>query len=120
MSKTESIKQLQAASMIQREMSTIVRNEGPLLYGNVMTTITRVRMTPDLALARIYVSVFTPLNKEVVVDILNQHKSQMRWELGKRIGKQVRHVPEIEFYIDETLDEMDRIDELFAKINDPK
>ena len=109
----ETIKQRQVASLIQREFSVVLQNEGIYIYGETLVTVTRVRMSSDLGIAYIYLSVYNSLYKQEVIKEMWENLSRLRGGLGKRIRKQVRRIPVIKFYIDDTLDEMDNLNQLF-------
>lgn len=76
-------------------------------------------MTPDLGLAKIYVSILGSNDKEEIVTRLNNRKSEVRGILGNRIGKQVRIIPDIRFYLDDSLDRVDKMDQIFKDLNIP-
>lgn len=117
----QSKKQRQIAALIQKEFSVVLQAEGPLIYGSsVMVTVTNVRMSSDMGIAYIYVSVFNAPYKQEIVKELWENLSRLRGELGRRIKRQVRRIPLLKFYIDDTLDEMEHIDRLFDQINSPK
>lgn len=113
----ESIKQRQVAALIQREFSVVLQNEGVYIYGETLVTVTRVRMSSDLGIAYIYVSVYNSLYKQEVIKEMWENLSRLRGELGKRIRKQVRRIPVIKFFIDDTLDEMDHLNRLFINLD---
>ena len=113
----ESIKQRQVAALIQREFSVVLQNEGVYIYGETLVTVTRVRMSSDLGIAYIYVSVYNSLYKQEVIKEMWENLSRLRGELGKRIRKQVRRIPVIKFFIDDTLDEMDHLNLLFINLD---
>jgi ribosome-binding factor A len=77
-----------------------------------MITVTVVRMSPDLSLAKVYLSVFPSENSSKVIDNLQHYVKHIRLELGKKVRHQLRIVPEIAFFIDDSLDYAERIDEL--------
>jgi len=113
----QSIKQRQVGTLIQREFSVVLRNEGPYIYGDVLVTVTRVRMSSDMGIAYIYVSVYDTLYKQEIIKELWENLSRLRGELGKRIRKQVRRIPMLKFFIDDTLDEVEHLDRLFEQMN---
>ena len=80
-----------------------------------MFTVTTVRISPDLSIATVYLSLFPATDKEAVLHKVRENSSKIRFELGKRVGKQLRIVPELRFFIDDSLDYIDRIDELLKK-----
>lgn len=111
-------KQRQVGNLIQQEFSTILQTEGAFLYGvEPLVTVTNVRMSSDLGIAYIYVSVYNVPYKQEVVKELWENLSYLRGQLGKRIRKQVRRIPTIKFFIDDTLDEVEHIDNLFSRLN---
>jgi ribosome-binding factor A len=115
----ESIRQKQVAELIKRNISLVLQHEGRYIYGpEPLVTVTNVRMSPDLALAKVYLSIYNIENKQEVILHLDEEVSQMRSSLGRRIRKQVRKIPELAFYMDDTLDEMYRIDEMFKRLEE--
>lgn len=77
-----------------------------------MLSVTTVRVSPDLSYAKIYVSVFPSNRVELVMKSLEEHNRTIRFLLGKKIGKQMRIIPELRFFVDDSLDYIDKIDEL--------
>lgn len=112
-----SIKQQQAASLLQQTLADIFIREGRAIFGTAFVTITHVRLTPDLLLARVYLSVYNVTDKSGVVTLIRESKSHIRHLLGDRIRNKVRRIPELEFYIDDTLEEMAKVDDLFNRIH---
>jgi ribosome-binding factor A len=115
----QTIKQRQVSAMIQKEFSTVLQLEGNLLYGDALVTVTRVKMSADMGIAYIYLSVYNTLYKQEVIKVLWDNLSRLRGELGKRIGRHVRRIPMIKFFIDDTLDEVEHIDLLFQNLEKP-
>ena len=113
----QTIKQKQIAALIQKEFSTVLLVEGNLIYGDALVTVTRVRMSADMGIAYIYLSVYNTLYKQEIIKELWENLSRLRGELGKRIRKQVRRIPMLKFFIDDTLDEVEHLDMLFDSIN---
>jgi ribosome-binding factor A len=110
-------KQRQVGSLIQAEFSTILQQEGAFIYGiDPLVTVTNVRMSSDLGIAYIYVSVYNVHYKQEIVKELWENLSYLRGLLGKRIRKQVRRLPRLKFFIDDTLDEADHIDNIFSEL----
>ncbi|MBK9254744.1 MAG: 30S ribosome-binding factor RbfA [Saprospiraceae bacterium] len=112
----DSKRQLQVSEMIKRNFGPIFQQHGTYIYGDAFVTVTNVKMTPDLASAKIYVSIFNTNDKDNVLTRLSNHTHLLKQELAARIRNHVRRIPQIAFFMDETLDEMYRIDELFKKI----
>lgn len=110
----ETKRQRQIAGLVQRAMSEVLREQGAFIYGSEpLVTITRVRMTADLGVARIYVSIYNVEYKQEVVKEMWENIYRLRRELGNRLARQVRRIPRIEFYIDDTLDQVEHLDRLF-------
>ena len=84
-------------------------------YDGAMLTVSGVKITSDLSLAKVYVSVFPSVKAEAVMERLGEETSRLRGELGRRVAKQLRIVPEIVFYLDDSLDYVEHIDELLKK-----
>ena len=117
----ESIRQKQVGELIKRNFSFILQQEGGYIYGKEpLVTIMNVKMTPDLSEAKIYISVYNTEHKQEVLLCLEEANTKLRQSLGQRIKKQVRIIPTIQIFLDETIDEMYRGDELFLKIEKEK
>lgn len=99
--------------MIKRNFSSVLQAEGPYVYGaEPLVTVTEVHPTPDLSQCKIYVSVWNTESKEEVIMQMNQEHHRLKQGLAARIRKHIRRIPAITFFIDETLDEMNRVDDL--------
>lgn len=98
--------------MLQKEVSEIFQREMKSVAMGTMVSVTVVRITPDLGLAKVYLSIFPPNKSEEVMKEINEQTSQIRFALGKRVGKQMRIIPELRFYQDDSLDYLDNIDRL--------
>ena len=110
-----STRQNKVARLIQKELGDIFQRESKVFFGGKMITVTVVRITPDLALARIYLSVFPPdKNKDPLFEV-NEHAARLRHELGNRIRHQLRIIPELVFIIDDSLDYIENIERLLKK-----
>jgi ribosome-binding factor A len=104
---------LQVAEIIKRNMGTVFFQEGSYIYGEALVTVTNVILTPDQGEAKIYLSVYNTEDKQAIVDIISNHIHRLRQQLAHRIKKHVRRIPTIQFFIDDTLDEMYRLNALF-------
>ncbi len=117
--KKESKRQQQVAEVIRRDFSSVLQETGSYIFGNeVLVTVTKVKVTPDFGLAKIYLSIFNTENKQEVLLMMEEEKYRLRMALGQRIRKKVRRIPDIDFYEDETLDEMYRLRNLFDKLRE--
>ncbi|MFM8361521.1 MAG: 30S ribosome-binding factor RbfA [Haliscomenobacter sp.] len=114
----ETIKQKQVAELVKRNFSLVLQEEGSYVYGAApLVTVTTVNVTPDLGLAKIYLSVFNTENKQEVILEMEAEKARLRASLSQRLKKLVRRIPEVDFYLDDTLDEMIRLQQLFQKLH---
>ena len=111
----DSTRQLKFARLVQKEMAEIFQSETKGIFGPVMITVTQVRVSPDLGVAKVYVSLFPVKEKEKFLATIRTHTHELRHILGTRIRKQVRAIPELIFYLDDSLDYAERIDELLKK-----
>lgn len=109
---SESKRQLKFSKLIQEEISDIYQRRFQGSFAGSLVTISGVEMSPDLSFAKIFVSVFPSAETGTVMEKLNEDKSQIRGDLGRRIGKNVRIIPEIAFFSDATAEEADRIDKI--------
>ncbi len=108
----ESTRQQKVSRLILKDMSEILRSAGPKYGQGVMISVTVVRITPDLGLAKIYLSIFPSAGSEDVMEKIGSNTVTLRYELGKLVGKQLRIVPEIKFFLDDSIDYAERIDDL--------
>jgi ribosome-binding factor A len=108
----DNTRQLKIARQIQKDLGEIFQLRGMAAYHGAMITVSEVRISPDLSVAKIFLSIF-PSDKsaDVIAKVEHENKA-LRAELGKKVRHQLRIVPELHFIIDETLDKLERIDEL--------
>ncbi|MGB1242092.1 MAG: 30S ribosome-binding factor RbfA [Chitinophagales bacterium] len=111
------IRQQQVASLIKRTLGEIFTKEGRNIYSNAFVTITQVRLTPDLSVCRIYLSVYNVKEKDDVVAMITKNEYGIRRLLGNRIRNKVRHIPNLEFYLDDTLDEVYKMDQILGDLD---
>ena len=108
----ESTRQQKVARLIQKDMAEILRSASPGFGRGILISVTVVRITPDLGLAKIYLSIFPSDNTKEIMERIKASAVSLRYELGKRVGKQLRIVPEVKFFLDDSLDYAERIDDL--------
>ena len=111
----ESTRQLKVAKEIQKHMAEIISCKGMAAFGGALVSVSGVKISPDLSVAKIYVSVFPSEKAETVMGTLDENARALRGELGSKVGKQLRIVPEIAFYLDSSLDYVEHIEELLKK-----
>ncbi len=109
-----SIRQNKIEKVIQEEVSKVFQQNARELCMGAMVTATVVRVTPDLSLARVYLSIFAGPPKEEVLQNIQINKGKIRGDVGRRL-KDMRHIPDLEFFIDDSLDYAEKIDELLKK-----
>jgi ribosome-binding factor A len=112
----ESKRQKQVGQLIQEEMSNIFLREGMNIVGGGMVSISKVNVTPDLMEARIYLSLFQIKDQQALLKEIKERTGEWRNLLGQRVKNQLRRVPEISFFIDDTLDYVFKMEEVFKKI----
>lgn len=114
-----SVRQQKFARLIQKELSDIFQRDQRGLLDNVFITIVDVRVSPDLSLAKVYISMTLAKDKKAVLGKLDHHKKEIRRALGDRIRNQARIIPELAFFIDEVEENAQRMDELIKGLNIP-
>lgn len=108
----ESTRQKKVSRLLQKELADIFIRKGSELSHGSLVSITKVRISPDLSSARVYISVFPAKNQEEVLKTVQDHNTRIRFELGQKIRTQLRIVPETTYLIDDSLDYIDNIDKL--------
>lgn len=113
----ESIRQKQVGELLRRYFGMILTEEGSMIYGrDKLVTVTGVKMTPDLLIAKVYISVYGTENKQEVILELEENYPRLRQALAAKIGKQMRRMPALEFFLDDTVDEMYRVEALLKRV----
>ena len=107
----EGKRQAKIARCIQKELSEIFRRQTAAM-GGVLVTVSTVRISPDLSIAKAYLSIFPSERAHEILDNINANTRQVRYELGTRVRHQLRIIPELKFFIDDSLDYLDHIDSL--------
>ena len=116
----ETKRQQKFARVIQKELSETLQKEGWSFHGNSIVTITMVRMSPDLSIAKGYLSIFNAENNELLLNELRAKSREIRYKLGEKIRNQVRVIPSIDFFIDDSMEYVSKMEKLFDAINKPK
>ena len=115
MEKAPSTRQLKVARELQKNLTEIIRGKGMAAWGGAMVTVSEVRISPDLSVAKAFVSIFPSDKQPAVMGLLEDNKKAIRGELGRKVASQLRIVPEIDFLLDTSLDYAEHIDELLRK-----
>ena len=121
----DSTRQQKISRLIQQELGDIFLREMKPTLGNSLITVTSVRITPDLSIARVHVSIMPigsipayrnrpeePATKQGIIDAILTHSSDIRRRLGNRVGKQLRIIPQLDYYLDDSLDYVEHIEQL--------
>ena len=108
-------RQLQVARELQKDLAEIIRSKGMAAFGGAMVSVTEVRISPDLSVAKVYLSVFPSSKAEAVMEQINENSRALRGELGHVVAKQMRIVPELAFFLGTSLDYAEHIGELLKK-----
>ena len=107
-------RQNKIARLLQKELSVIFQEQTRSLHG-VMVSVTRTKISPDLSICTAYLSIFPSEKAEEMIKNITKNEKQIRYELGTRVRYQLRIIPELRFFVDDSLDYIDRIDELLKK-----
>jgi ribosome-binding factor A len=107
-------RQNKIARLLQKELSLIFQQQTRATHG-VMVSVTRTKISPDLSVCTAYLSIFPSERGEEILANINASNKSIRFELGTRVRNQLRIIPELRFFIDDSLDYIDRIDELLKK-----
>ena len=102
----ETTRQNKIARLLQKELSDI------FLLPGILISVSAVRISPDMSVARAYLSVFPSERSEEIIKNVNANMKSIRFELGTRVRHQLRIIPELKFFVDDSLDYLERIDEL--------
>lgn len=108
----ESTRQKKVSRLIQKEVADIFLRKGNEYAPGKLISITRVRISPDLSFAKIYLSIFPSVNNSQILQVVQNHAPKIRFDLGHKVRSQLRIIPDIVFYIDDSLDYIENIDRL--------
>ncbi len=107
----ETTRQQKIAKQIQKDIAEIFQKEGAAIVRGVMVTVTAVRVSPDFGYAKVYVSIFPFDRNEAVMKALEEQNWFIRRALGQRIRNQLKNVPELQFFLDDSLEYIEHIEE---------
>ncbi|MCI5916054.1 MAG: 30S ribosome-binding factor RbfA [Bacteroidales bacterium] len=102
------------ARLLQKELSLIFQSQTRAMHG-VMVSVTRCKVSPDLGICTAYLSVFPSERSQEIVENITKNEKTVRYELGTRVRNQLRIIPELRFFVDDSLDYIERIDELLKQ-----
>jgi ribosome-binding factor A len=116
----EGKRQKQVAGLIQEELNKIFQRFGLNMIDGGMVSISSVKITPDLLEARVYLSFFQVADAKEALKKIQEKAGEIKRELGNRVRQQLRRIPEIKYFRDDTLDHVFRMEEIFRKISEEK
>ena len=102
------------ARLLQKELSLIFQSQTRAMHG-VMVSVTRCKVSPDLGICTAYLSAVPPERSQEIVENITKNEKTVRYELGTRVRNQLRIIPELRFFVDDSLDYIERIDELLKQ-----
>lgn len=112
----ETKRQKQIGELIRRQFSMVLLDEGSYIFNRAIVTITRVIVSPDLLLAKVYLSVYNTDNKQEVMLSMQENQFRLRHALAAKVGKQLRRIPDLRFYLDDSLDEFFKMDQILKDL----
>ena len=107
-------RQNRISRLLQKELASIFQTQTRMMHG-VLVSVTRVKVSPDLSICTAYLSIFPSEKGDELLKNINANEKTIRYELGQRLHNQLRIIPELRFFIDDSLDYIERIDELLKK-----
>lgn len=110
----ETTRQAKIARLLQKELSEILRLQTAKTHG-IIISVSAVRISPDLSIAKAYLSIFPSAKSQEILDNLTRNARTIRYDLGQKVRFQLRKVPELAFYLDDSLDYIENIDNLLNK-----
>jgi ribosome-binding factor A len=113
----ETKRQKQVAGLLNEELNDIFRRLGLTMMDGGMVSISHVKVTPDLLEARIYLSFFQVADNEQLLKKIKDHNWEIKKELAARVGKQLRRMPDLQYYLDDTLDYVFKMEQLLKEVN---
>ncbi|WKK59117.1 MULTISPECIES: 30S ribosome-binding factor RbfA [unclassified Sphingobacterium] len=114
---TESKRQQRFAGVIQQDLAEMFQREGNSWAPGAFITVTKVRVTPDLSIARVFLSFLNTNTAKADIDSIRSKTSEIRYKLGARIKNQARIVPNLEFFLDDTNEYVEHMDKIFEEIS---
>ncbi|MBE8719747.1 30S ribosome-binding factor RbfA [Sphingobacterium pedocola] len=114
---TESKRQQRFSGVIQQDLAELFQRDGKTWAPGAFITVTRVRVTPDLAIARVYLSFLNTTTAKDDIANIKKRTNEIRYKLGLKIKNQTRVVPQLEFFLDDTNEYVEHMDKLFDEIS---
>ena len=115
MEEKQSTRQLKVAREIEKVLAEAIRSRGMAFFGGALVSVSGVRISPDLSVAKVYLSIFPSNKTEAVMALVEENARILRGEMGRTMGHQLRIIPELTFFVDGSLDYVEHIDALLKK-----
>ena len=114
-----STRQLKFSRLIQKELAEIFQKDQKSFFAGNIISVTQVDVSPDFSIADVYLSLVLDRDKEKMLEIVQNHKGNIKRSLSKNIGKQVRRIPDLRFHLDLGAEHAQKMDEIFRKLHTP-
>lgn len=114
----EGKRQAKIARLIQKELSEIFRRQTAVM-GNILVSVSAVRVSPDLGIAKVYLSIFPPEKAAEILENISKQSKTVRYELAQAVKSTLRKCPDLQFYLDDSLDYIENIDRLLSNDSVP-
>lgn len=114
-----STRQLKFSRMLQKELADIFQKDQKSFFSDNIISVTRVEVSPDFSVAHAHLSLLLDRDKEHMLEIVNSHKSSIKRSLSKRIGKQIRKIPEVIYHLDQGAEHAQKMDKLIRDLHIP-
>ena len=116
----DSLRQQKYSRLIQKEIGEIFQRDGYNFFGKAFVTVTGAQISPDLSVAKIYISIFGVKDNQAVLAQIEKHNKEIRKLLGSKIRHQARIIPELKFFLDDSLDYVEKIEKLLKDSKPPE
>ena len=100
--------------LLQKELGELFQRQTQGMHGTLIS-VSAVKVSPDLGIAKVYLSIFPSEKGKELIETIGQNKRTIRYDLGQRVRLQLRKIPELSFYLDDSLDYIDKIDNLLKE-----
>ncbi|MCR4919094.1 MAG: 30S ribosome-binding factor RbfA [Prevotella sp.] len=107
-------RQNRIARLLQKELSELFQRQTQMMHGTLVS-VTKVKISPDLSICTAYLSIFPTEKAQALLENIQHNERTLRYDLGQRVRHQLRIIPELRFFQDDSLDYLDRIDQLLGK-----
>ena len=116
----DSTRQQKYNRLFQKEIGELFQREGYNFFGKAFVTVTNVKVSPDLGIAKVYLSIFGSKDSAKVIEEIEKHYKEIRKLFGNQIRHQARIVPELKFFLDDSLDQQEKIEKLINSTKPPQ